>query len=85
VTGRRGKRRKQILDDIKETKGSLKLKEGNTVALLVEALSYNLGSRGFDSRWGHWEFSLTSSSGRNMALGLTQPLTEMNTRDISWG
>jgi hypothetical protein len=24
-------------------------------------------------------------SGRTMALGSTQPLTEMNTRDISWG
>ena len=24
-------------------------------------------------------------SSRNMALGLTQPLTEMSTRNISWG
>jgi len=24
-------------------------------------------------------------SGRNMALGLTQPLTEMSTTNISWG
>jgi hypothetical protein len=24
-------------------------------------------------------------SGRNMALGSTQPLTEMSTRNISWG
>jgi len=24
-------------------------------------------------------------SGRTMALGLTQPLTEMSTRNISWG
>jgi hypothetical protein len=29
----------------------------------------------------HWH----NSSGRNMLLGLTQPLTEMSTRDISWG
>jgi hypothetical protein len=28
---------------------------------------------------------LTYSSGRTMALGLTQPLTEMSTRNISWG
>ena len=28
------------------------------MALLVEALNYELESRGFDSRWGQWEFSL---------------------------
>jgi len=38
VTGRRGSRRKKILDNIKETKGSWELKEGYTVAELVEAL-----------------------------------------------
>jgi hypothetical protein len=26
-----------------------------------------------------------NSSGRTMALGLTQPVTEMSTRNISWG
>jgi len=29
----------------------------------------------------HWQ----SPSGRTMALGFTQPLTEMSTRNISWG
>ena len=29
----------------------------------------------------HWH----NPSGRTVALGLTQPLTEMSTRDISWG
>ena len=29
----------------------------------------------------HW----CNPSGRTMVLGLTQPLTEMNTRNISWG
>jgi len=29
----------------------------------------------------HWHYT----SGRTMALGLTQPLTEMSTRNISWG
>jgi hypothetical protein len=29
------------------------------VAQLVEALRYNLEGRGFDSRWCHWNFSLT--------------------------
>ena len=54
---------------------------GHAVALLVEALRYKPGFRGFDSRWSH----LRNSSGRTMALGLTQPLTEMSTRNISWG
>jgi hypothetical protein len=40
---------------------------------LVEALRCQPEGRGFDSRWGHWNFSLTS--GRTMALGSTQPLT----------
>jgi len=31
------------------------------------------------------EFFIDKSSGRTMALGLTQPLTEMSTRNISWG
>jgi hypothetical protein len=29
------------------------------VAQLVEALRYNPEGRGFDSRWCHWNFSLT--------------------------
>ena len=32
-------------------------------------------------RFFHWH----NPSGRTMALGLTQPLTEMSTRNISWG
>jgi hypothetical protein len=49
------------------------------VAQLVEAQRYKPEGRGFDSRWGNWDFSWT------VTLGLTQPLTEMSTRDISWG
>jgi len=30
-------------------------------------------------------FHLHNSSGRTMAMGSTQPLTEMSTRIISWG
>jgi hypothetical protein len=30
-------------------------------------------------------FHLHNTSGRTMTLGLTQPLTEMSTRNISWG
>ena len=50
------------------------------MALLVEALRYKPVGRGFDSRWCHWNFP----SGRTVTLGLTQPLTEMSTRNISW-
>jgi hypothetical protein len=32
---------------------------GHAVAQLVEALRYKAEGRGFDSRWCHWNFSLT--------------------------
>jgi len=32
---------------------------GHAVAHLVEALRYKPEGRGFDSRWCHWNFSLT--------------------------
>ena len=47
--------------------------------VVFKALSYKPEGRGFDSRWCH------NPSGRTMALGSTQPLTEMSTRCISWG
>jgi len=31
---------------------------GNAVALLAESLRYKSESRGFDSQWCHWNFSL---------------------------
>ena len=31
----------------------------NIVVELVEALRYKPEGRGFDSRWSHWNFSLT--------------------------
>ena len=52
---------------------------------IVEALRYKSEGRGFDSQWCYWNFSWHNPSGRTMALGLTQPLTEMSTRNISWG
>jgi hypothetical protein len=42
------------------------------VAQLVEALRYKSEGRGFDSRWCY------NPSGCTMALGLTQPLTEIS-------
>jgi hypothetical protein len=34
---------------------------GHAVAQLVEALRYKPEGHGFDSRWCHWNFSLTQS------------------------
>jgi hypothetical protein len=51
---------------------------------VVEALRYKPEGRGIDSRC-YWIFHWHNPSGRTMALGSTQPLTEMSTRNISWG
>ena len=55
------------------------------VAQLVEALRYKRKVAGsFNSGLTgifHWH----NPSGRTMALGLPQPLTEMSTRNITWG
>ena len=47
-------------------------------AQLVEAMRYKPEGRGFDGVTGN-----DNPSGRNMALGSTQPLTKMSTRNIS--
>ena len=52
----------------------------------IKVLRYKSEGRWFDSRWCHYNFSLTQNpSDRNIALGSTQPLTEMSTGSISWG
>ena len=51
---------------------------GHAVVHLVETLRYKSEGRGLDSRWCHWSFFYWyNPSGRTMALGLTQPLTEV--------
>jgi len=55
------------------------------VVQLVEALRYNTEHREFDSRWCHWKWLSHNCSGRAMAMGSTQPLTDISTRNISWG
>jgi hypothetical protein len=52
---------------------------------LVEALSYNPEGRGSIPDGVIGIFYRHNPSGRNMALGSNQPLTEMSTRNISWG
>ena len=53
--------------------------KGHVVVQLVEALCYKPEGRRFNSQSCH------NPSGRTMTLGLTLPLTEMSTRNISWG
>ena len=57
--------------------------QGHPVAQLVKALRYKPEGRGVDSWWCHWNWH--NPSGYTMALVSTQPLTEMSTRNISWG
>jgi hypothetical protein len=59
----------------------------HAVASSVEALCYRQEGRGFDPRRGHWIFffSLPNPSSRIMALGSTQPLTEIRTRNLPGG
>jgi hypothetical protein len=52
---------------------------------VVEALRYKPEGRGFDSSIVSIDFFIDNPSGRTMVLGSTQPLTEMSTRNISWG
>jgi hypothetical protein len=58
---------------------------GYAVAQLFEALHYMSEGRGFDSRCGQWDVSLTYSFWPHYGLGSIQPLTEMSTRGIFWG
>ena len=52
---------------------------------LVEALLYKPESRGFDSQWVVGICHLLSPTGRAMAVGSTQPLTDISTRSVFWG
>ena len=52
------------------------------VEQLVETLRYKPEGRGFDSQWYNWNWH--NPSGCTVALGSTQPLTEMSTSNISW-
>jgi len=52
---------------------------------LVEALRYKPKVRGFGSLWIHCIFHGHNPSGRTKALGSTQILAKMRTRDTSCG
>ena len=53
------------------------------MAQLIEVLRYKSEGRGFDSDCVTGIFYCNNPSGRTMTLGLTQPRTEMSTRNIS--
>jgi hypothetical protein len=55
------------------------------VAQLVEAVRYKPEATGLIPDSVTEIFQLHNPSGRTMALGSTQPLTEMSTRNIFWG
>jgi hypothetical protein len=40
---------------------------------------------GLNPRWGHWNSNWPNPSSRTMALGSTQPLTEISTRNLPGG
>jgi hypothetical protein len=50
-----------------------------------EALRYKPEGRGSIPNGVIGIFQVHNPSGRTMVLGLNQPLTEMSTRNISWG
>jgi hypothetical protein len=56
----------------------------HAVAQLVEALRFKPEGRDFRSRWCHWNISLRSFRPHS-GPGVTQLLTGMSTRNISWG
>ena len=49
---------------------SLQWHVGYVVAQLLEALRYKSEGRGFDSRWYHWNFSLTQSCRPHYGTGV---------------
>ena len=51
----------------------------------IKALCYKQEGRCFDPSCCQCTFHWHNPSDRTMALGSTQPLTEMSTRSISWG
>jgi hypothetical protein len=59
-----------------------------SIDVLVKALYYKPEGRGIASRLGGFFSNLPNPSGRTMALGSTQSLTEMSTRNLkkeTWG
>jgi hypothetical protein len=61
------------------------LQESGVRGSVVEALCYKAEGRGFDSLWVYGFFNWLNRSSRAMALGSTQPLSEVSTRNLIVG
>jgi hypothetical protein len=64
---------------------NIKLLLVSLLHMLSQALYYKLEGRRFKSRMMMIFFNLPNPSSRTMALGLTQPLTKMSTRNFPGG
>jgi hypothetical protein len=64
--------------------GCIIRKQGQAVKQLVQALRYQTEGRGFDSRNAIGIFHWHNPTGPSLALGPTQPLADMSTKNISW-
>ena len=79
------------LNSLKLTRWLCTISDGNGFQIgdrsttVVEVMSYKSECRWFDPSWCQWIFHWHNPSDRTMALGSTQPLTEMSTKSISWG
>ena len=63
-----------------------KFRRSNRGGTVVKVIGYKSEGRWFDPSYCYWNFSLIQNpSDRTMALGSTPPLTQMSTRNISWG
>jgi len=60
------------------------LHTGDCSNTMVKVLCYKSEGRWFDPRGCHWNFCWHNPFDHTMALGSTQPLTEMSTRSITW-
>jgi len=80
VTGRQERRRRKLLDDLKERRGYSHLKE-EALDRTVWRPRFGRGFRPVVRQITKW---MNNPSGRTRTMGLTQPLTKMSTRNISW-
>jgi hypothetical protein len=83
--GRVPKEREESVGEEKDHCPCQELEDTLLVAKLVEALCYKPGGRRSIPGGVTAIFHSYNPSGRNMALGRTQPLTETSTTNISWG
>jgi hypothetical protein len=76
----------QILQKMLTSKQAVRIKVNDKrVSCQLFLLQGTTEGRRFESWWGGLFFNLPNPSNRNMALGSTQPLTEMSTMNLPGG